>query len=128
MKLIECANAYMATLTLEHQEMDSKTAYALVRLKRKLRDDADFFLMEEKNLVEKYADRDENGEIIMETPARVRIQDPEREKEYERARKELCEIEVQEELTPWHAPMPRSIQPVQLEALEGFIVFEEEPQ
>lgn len=126
MKLIECTNAYAAVLALERQDMDSKTAYALVKLKRKLQSDAEFFLKEENELIKKFADKDEDGKIIWETPLRVQILDPKRKEEYINARKELYEIEVQEELTPWHAPMPRSIQPIQLEALEGFIVFDGE--
>lgn len=126
MKLIQCANAYEAVLTLERQEMDCKTAYALVKLKRKLQADVEFFLKEEKDLIDSYADRDEEGEIIQENPTKIQILDPEKRKEYESKRTELCEIEVQEELEPWRAPMPKAIQPVHLEALEGFIEFEGE--
>ena len=81
MKLIQCANAYAAVLTLERQEMDCKTAYALVKLKRKLQADVEFFLKEEKDLIDSYADRDEEGEIIQENPTKIQILDPEKRKE-----------------------------------------------
>ena len=126
MKLIQCVNAYTAVLALKRQEMDCKTAYALVKLKRKLQADVEFFLKEEKDLIDTYADRDEEGKIIWENPLRIQIHDPEKRKEYENKRTELCEIEVQEELKPWRAPMPKAIQPVHLEALEGLIEFEGE--
>ena len=126
MKLIECVNAYMAAVELSQQDLDFKTAYALVRLKKKLQTQFDFIAKEEAKLTEEYADRDENGEIIWKGPGKFQIRDIKRVEEYSKRREELGDMDVQEEFTPWRAPVPKSIKPANLEALEGFIVFEEE--
>ena len=123
MKLNQTVNAYMAVLELSVKDMDYKTAYALVRLKRKLKPHADFFLAEEKKLMEEYAAKDEKGQVIFATPHTFQFRDPAQMEEYNTRHKELEDVEVQEEFSPWRVSAPKSIRPAHLEALEGLLDF-----
>jgi len=125
MYLIQCVNAYAATVALAEREWDYKTAYALVTLKRKLQPHVDFYTGEELKLVEEYGERDSAGKVIINN-GKFTFKDADGAQEYERRRRALGMLEVSEQFTPAVVPLPGSIKPVHLEALEGFIVFEEE--
>ena len=98
MKLIQCVTAYMATTELMQKEWDYKTAYALVRLRKKLQMHVDFY---------------------------SQLADPAAQEEYQVKKRELDEVEVEEEWKVFQVPQPASIKPAHLEALAGFIQFGE---
>ena len=124
MYLIQCVNAYAALLPLSEREWDYKTAYALVMLKRKLQPHIDFYTSKELELVEKYGKRDVAGKVIIDN-AKFTFKDAISAQEYDNARRELGMLSVSEEFAAVTVAMPASIKPVHLEALEGFILFEE---
>lgn len=124
MKLKKIVDAYLATLELSRTDTDYKTAYALMKLKKKTQNQFEFYVQQERELLEKYADKDENGSVIYFDKANVRISDPERLREYEKARRELNELETDDKIRQYSAPVPKSIKPSILEALDGFILFE----
>ena len=128
MKLIQWVNAYTAVQSMMDREMDYQSAHALLVLKGRLQPHAVFFVREERKLVEEFAARDDKGEIIWSGPGRFVFREQERSGEYERRRNELGAVQVQEEYPPLRMPTPKSIKPIHLEALEGFVLFGEEAE
>ena len=63
MYLIECANAYLAAVQLQQKEMDYQTAFAVMMVKKQLQSHVEFLQNEELKLAEKYAEKDEKGNI-----------------------------------------------------------------
>jgi len=110
MYLKQCVDAYAAVAAMMEKEWDYKTAHALVMLKRKLQPQVDFFAKEEMKLAKEYAKLDKKGNIIFTERGTF----PFREKE-----------KAQEDFKPLRVPMPERITPAQLDALEGFLEFEE---
>ena len=115
MYLIECANAYLAAVQLQQKEMDYQTAFAVMMVKKQLQSHVEFLQNEELKLAEKYAEKDEKGNI----PYR----DADAAAGYQRERRALGMTQVEDDFTVQHAPVPEKITPMQLEALEKFIVF-----
>lgn len=126
MFLIQCVNAYASALAMSQREVDYKLAYALVMLKRELKPQADFFVSEEAKLVEEYAAKDEKGRVVFNERGNFTFADPAKAKEYAARREALGMVEAQERFTVRTASAPKTISAAQLEALEGFIRFEEE--
>ena len=56
MKLIEAVNANLAAQEMSQQRLPYGLALAVVKVKRATADETDFFLREERALVEEYAD------------------------------------------------------------------------
>lgn len=125
MYLIECINAYIAATQMQQKETDYQTAYALLRVKRELQTQVDFFREEELKLIKKYARTDESGQIQWLENERFAFEDAASAEEFKREREKLCMTQTDEPDT-LHAPIPERISPVQLEALEKFIRFGEE--
>lgn len=123
MYLIQCVNAYTAVLAMTQQEHDYKLAYALTTLKRRLQPHIEFFTQQEFKLVEEYATRDEKGKVILNERGNFTFQDPEKTEEYAERRTALGMVEVNEVFPALTVPAPKTIKPVHLEALEGFIEF-----
>jgi hypothetical protein len=125
MYLIECISAYIAATQMQQKEMGYQTAYALLRVKRELQTQIDFFRDEELKLIKKYARTDENGQIQWLENERFAFEDTASAEEFKREREKLCMTQTDEPET-LHAPIPERISPAQLEALEKFIRFGEE--
>ncbi len=125
MYLIECTSAYLAATQMQQKEMDYQTAYALLKLKKSLQTQVDFYQGEEMKLVEKYAKKDENGKVQWSEGDKFSFDDTEKAKEFYEQRKKLCMTQV-DDVEPVKAPKPDKISPAQLEALEKFIHFGEE--
>lgn len=125
MVLIQCINAYMAVQTLMERETDYQTAYALVCLKKELSGPVEFYQQEEQRLMEELAARDENNKIIRNEGGRFQLRDPEAAQLYRRKRAELDMVEIKQKIIPVRVPRPDRIKPVVLEALDGFLIFEE---
>lgn len=125
MYLMQCVTAYGAVLELEKREWDYKTAHALVTLKRRLQPQVDFFTKEELKLAREYAKLDEKGNVILTERGTFPFREPGMAQEYARRRTELGLVEVQEAYEPLRVPVPGSITPAHLEALDGFLTFQE---
>ena len=63
MYLIECANAYLAAVQMQQKEMDYQTAFTVMMVKKQLQSHVEFLQSEELKLAEKYAEKDEKGNI-----------------------------------------------------------------
>lgn len=125
MKLIEATQAYLAAEEMGRNVWPYDLALALVKVKRATKADADFYVQEERRLVEQYAELDEKGRMRL-TPARTFVfKDPTKGGEYEAARRELGETPAGEYGKPFplRVKAPAAIKPEHIEALEGFIAF-----
>ena len=122
MKLIEAVNANLAAQEMSQQRLPYDLALAVVKVKRATADETDFFLREERALVEEYADTDENGNIRMTGNGRFALRGS--AQEYEKKRKVLAETKI--DFTPIEVTAPAEIKPTLIEALDGFLVFREE--
>lgn len=125
MYLIQCVNAYTAVLAMSQQEHEYKMAYALTTLKRKLQPHVEFFTSEEMKLVEQYSQKDDKGKTILNERGNFTFADPAKVDEYAERRTALGMVEVNEDFPTMYVPAPKAIRPVHLEALEGFMEFEE---
>lgn len=123
MKLIEVVNAYLAADEMSRETWPYAVALAVVKVKRAVKDEVDFFLGMERELVGKYADTDERGNIRMTAPTRFAFKDPAAAADYERERRELEQTEVAPTWTTMRVKAPEAIKPAALEALAGFIEF-----
>lgn len=123
MKLMEAVNAYMAADEMSREKWPYAISLAVVKVKRALRDEVNFFLEEERKLVARYAATDARGNIRLTEEGKFVFKDPLEGADYERQRQELGETEV----TPTHNLLqvraPAEIKPAYIEALEGFITF-----
>ena len=90
MYLIECINAYIAATQMQQKETDYQTAYALLRVKRELQTQVDFFREEELKLIKKYARTDESGQIQWLENERFAFEDAASAEEFKREREKLC--------------------------------------
>lgn len=126
MTLIKCITAYTALLALSSQTMPYDTALAFVLLKKRLAPHVEFFSEKERELVETYAKRDADGNVVMESPGKF-VLDPEKNiGEYNARRRELSATEVPEAFELITVTCPDKISPAHIEALEGFIEFKEQ--
>lgn len=123
MYLIECANAYLAAVQLQQKEMDYQTAFAVMMVKKQLQSHVEFLQNEELKLAEKYAEKDEKGDIKWTERGTFPYRDADAAAGYQRERRALGMTQVEDDFTVQHAPVPEKITPMQLEALEKFIVF-----
>lgn len=123
MLLIQCVNAYMATVYLMEKEWDYKTAYTLAELKRALQPHVDFFIQEEQKLIQEYGKKDEKGHVAFTEKGTFRFASAEDAPKYNAKRFELGQVPVEMKWKVKKLPRPERIKPVHLEALEGFIDF-----
>lgn len=83
----------------------------------------EFLQNEELKLAEKYAEKDEKGNIKWTERGTFPYRDADAAAGYQRERRALGMTQVEDDFTVQHAPVPEKITPMQLEALEKFIVF-----
>ena len=123
MLILKAVTAYLAAMQLMEQEMDYKTAHALVLLKSRLQPHVEYYSQEERKLAQTYGKKDENGCIDMSDNGRFTLESPEAAEEFNRKKTELAQVEIQEEWEKLKCPCPEKIKPVILEALQDFIEF-----
>lgn len=123
MKLIEAVNAYAAAEEMSKESWPYSVSLAVVKLKKALKDEAEFFLTKERELVDRYALKDERGNIALTERGTFALRDGTQAAEYEQARQELCQTEVPTKWVPMRVTAPACIKPAFLEALDGFIEF-----
>lgn len=123
MKLIDAVNGYLAAESLMREPCPYQTAAALVQLRGKLRDLADYYLGEERKLILQYAKKAEDGTVRM-TGAGFVFEDPAQAPAYDAARAELGGTEVEADFPPRTLPAPERVTPWTIEALLPFVEFE----
>lgn len=123
MKLIEVVNAYLAADEMSREKLPYAVSLALVKVKRALKDEFDFFVEQESKLVAQYAAQDSRGNIRMRPDGRFVLRDPADGADYERQRRELGETEIAPTHKLVRVRAPEEIKPAHIEALEGFIEF-----
>lgn len=123
MKLIKAVNAYLAADEMSREKWPYAVSLAVVKVKRALKDEFDFFADKERELIVQYAAMDARGNIRLTPEGRFVFRDPADGADYEQKRRELGETEI----TPTHRLVrvraPEEIKPAHIEALEGFIEF-----
>ncbi len=123
MKLIKVVNAYLAADEMSREKWPYAVSLAVVKVKRALKDEFDFFADKERELIVQYAAMDARGNIRLTPEGRFVFRDPADGADYEQKRRELGETEV----TPTHRLLrvraPAEIKPAHIEALEGFVEF-----
>lgn len=125
MILIKCVNAYAAVQGLMDKELDYQSAHALVMLRKKLYPHVLFYQQEELKLVKEYGIKDEKGRVVWNGEGAFSFRSPKAAVAYDKKRRHLGLVEVQEDFGPVKVKRPDRITPAQLEALEGFLEFEE---
>ena len=127
MKLIECTAAYAALCELSKTEWPVKTAYSIFRLKKALKEHAEFYSQRELELVYSVAEKDERGQIawIDEPGKSFAIKPGERER-YVTGMRELADIVVETAFPPLIIEGDGSIKPEHLEKLEAFLEEDKE--
>lgn len=124
MKLIRCVDAYLSTTQLMEKECNYATAYALMKLKHDLQPHADFYSKKEMELANEFGKKDSNGILIVEENGTFTFSNPDKAREYATKKGELGKVDV-EDFDVKKIKPPASIKPSQIEALQGFIEFEE---
>lgn len=123
MKLSKCADAYRALLELGKVTCSFQTAHAMMKLKRKLQEEAEYLAEQEMKLAQKYAVLDDQGKIRWTGEGRFQLR-PGQAEMYRAEVEELLGIDVS--ITPEQAEAPpEKITMEQLEALEGLLLFKE---
>lgn len=122
MKLIKCVHAYAAILELSNKDMDCKSAYALMKLERQLKDHVEFFLKEERKLAEQYAKKEDGKPVFTDTG--FEYEDPSKREEYNEKHRELENLDV--DFRKFGSLKLDSMTPRQMDALDGFIKIEVE--
>lgn len=125
MKLFDAVMAYTAADEMSRQELPYGLALALCMVKKQTADQAGFFLEKEAELVQRYAQTDERGNIRLTENGGFVPQSQEGLEEYRRLHRELEETEIPMEPKRIRAKAPERIRPYHLMALEPFIEFEE---
>lgn len=123
MLLIKCVTAHIVMRELMEKEMDYKSAHAIMMLFHALKPHVEFYAREEKKLIERYAVRDDNGQVKFEGNTWT-LADPALAEDYTREVASLGGVEIEGFETPVRVTATPDIRPRQLEALAGFIEFD----
>lgn len=126
MKLFDAVLAYTAADEMSRQETPYGLALALCMVKKETAEQARFFVEKEAELVRKYAQTDEAGNVRLLENGLFRPKGPEALEEYRRLRQELGETEVPVKPRKMKVKPPEHIRPCHLMALEPFIEFTED--
>ena len=128
MKLIKAVNAYMAMSILSKEKMKFKDALNLTMAKNKLKESYEFFASQEKDIVLSTCKKDNNGVPIKFSDGHFEFENEEARNKYKKDMEELSSIEIPEKdyLTVVISPPP-TISVELIEALDGFVFFEEAP-
>lgn len=124
MTLEKALGYYKALEELSQIEMDCASAYAVVRMKKKLKDHVDFFIAEEMKLVQTYGKKNAGGIVEINDDGKFYFDGDQKALEYQRKRKELGEVELDTNVNPVKITAPAKLRPALIEALEGLVDFE----
>ena len=106
------------------QEPNSyKMAYGLTRVRKTLEPNMDFYREKERELIDIYAQKDDNGEPIISDKGEFQVSNEDLP-EFVAKHNELAAVEV--DIEPYKInDCPQTISGADLEALEGIIEFKE---
>ena len=123
MKLKKMVEAYKVLGKMADHIYDYKTAHKLFTVSKKLKAHAEFFAVEEMKLVEKYAERDEDGRPIIKADGRFNYADEDAKMSFLKESAELGDVEIDwnEDVVKLSATPMISVR--QLAALDGFVEF-----
>ena len=95
MKLIEILTANEALKKLANSKFNSfKKAYELSKLRRQVDEEVNFYVDEEKKIVETYASKGEDGKPIFLEGGRIKLDSLEAKNSFEKEINELRELEI----------------------------------
>ena len=95
MKLIEILTANEALKKLANSKFNSfKKAYELSKLRKQVDEEVNFYVDEEKKIVETYASKGEDGKPIFLEGGRIKLDSLEAKNSFEKEINELRELEI----------------------------------
>ena len=95
MKLIEILTANEALKKLANSKFNSfKKSYELSKLRKQVDEEVNFYVEEEKKIVESYASKDENGKPIFLDGGRIKLDSLEAKNNFEKEISELRDLEI----------------------------------
>lgn len=124
MKLIKIVDAYLALGILSKCSLPFKDALKITFIKGKIKPSYEFFAAEEKSLVMRICAKDEKGYPIKTDDGGYAFKDEQSKEEYLVKMKELADFEV-DTVDPITITPPEKISASVIEALDGFVKFEE---
>jgi hypothetical protein len=95
MKLQTIESLQSSLTQLKSQEMPLRLSYKFSKLLSKIEKDSEFFTEKTREVILKYAEKDENGELVQTEDGNIRIQTGKIE-EANKAMMELNDIEVED--------------------------------
>lgn len=122
--MMDAVRAHIAAKEMSRQLLPYSLAIALVKVKQATQAEMDCYAAEEQKLVERYAVKDEGGNIVVRN-GRFTFRNPEDRPAYEAARNKLGETMTDISFPRLTATPPDNITPEALEALSVFIRFKE---
>ena len=122
MLLINCVTAYVVLRELMDKEFDYDTAHKIMMLSRKLKPHVDFYGEKERQIMEKFAVKDELGRVKLEKNSWT-LKDPCAVDEYRAEITSLGGVVVEGFEEAVRVSATPQIKPSHLEALSGFIEF-----
>ena len=120
--LMEAVMANLAAEEVGRQAVPYSLALALMKVKQATAAEAETFAAEERKLVEKFAAKDEDGNIRV-AQGRFTFRAPGERGEYEEQHRQLAETPAEIRFTKLRAPAPDTISVKSLEVLSRFIDF-----
>ena len=129
MKLIKIVNAYIALGVLSKEKMRFKDSLNVKLLRNKMSYIYNIFADEEKTIVERVCAKDAEGNAILHKNGYFEFKSPEAKEDYIKSIKEISEYKVdlkKEGIEPITISPPNTITAELLEALEDFVMFEED--
>ena len=125
MKMIEAVRAHQALLELKSKELNYDFAVAVLQALRETSIPAEIFGRSEAKLVEKYAKRDEKGNIAWTDNRTFSFANAIDSEHYNKEKSALSETEVLSDFKPILVNHPTAISPAILEAITCVIAFKE---
>lgn len=123
MTLTKIMTAWGVIDRLMQESHSYKIAYGLMKAKKELEPNIDFYREKERELIETYAEKDENGNPIISDKGEFHVSN-DNLSEFVSKHNELAAVEV--DIEPHKIDdCPQTISGADLEALEGVIEFKE---
>ena len=123
MKLSKIIAAYNVLETMTNHLYDYKVAYQLYTLKKDMLPHVQFYAAEELKMVEKYAEKNENGKAVIRADGKFNFMSAEAKEGFLADSEALGNVTADWSREVLKLPIAPMISMKQLEALDGFIEF-----
>lgn len=123
MKLSKIIAAYNVLETMTNHLYDYKVAYQLYTLKKDMVPHVQFYAAEELKMVEKYAEKSENGKAVIRADGKFNFMSVEAKEGFLADSEALGNVTADWSREVLKLPIAPMISMKQLEALDGFIEF-----